>query len=297
MKLSQRLIAAALILLAAAGLTYLVLHGSNTSGKSSQGLPVTASIYPLGEFARAVGGGAANVQVLVPPGTEPHDFDPTPRDIADLHRSRLLIYNGGGLEPWAERLRGELESDGAVVVNASGLPAGSDPHVWLDPVRASRQVAVIRDGFIKADPGGKDRYQANAAALTSRLDALDRSYREGLANCPRRRIVTTHRAFDYLAKRYGFEAVSLTGLSPDEEPSPQRLAEIADYVRANDIKYIFVEALASPKLADTIARETGAQTLEFNPIEGMSAPGATGQDYFTLQAANLANIRVALDCR
>lgn len=288
----------------------------------SDGLPssegkvrVSATFYPMAEFARQVGGDLVEVTTLVSPGIEPHDHDPTPQDMAGVHKSRVFIYNGAGFEPWAEKISDELSSGGVVIVNASdgielmtrdggesedgsGTNSSYDPHVWLDPILASRQVDNIKKGLIEADPQNEAAYEANASAFKDKLADLDNAYRTGLADCGRVDIVTSHQAFKYLAARYDIKVMAISGLSPDEEPSPQRLAEIAQFARRNDVQYIFFETLVSPKLAETIADELGVKTLVFNPLEGLTEQEiAEGMDYLSVQRDNLEKLRTSLDCK
>ncbi len=296
--------------------TISILTGDDGGSGSQEGkIRVTASFYPMAEFARQVGGDRVQVTTLISPGVEPHDYDPTPRDVAGIHQSRLFIFNGAGFEPWASRIEQDLASGGVIVVDASagidlltkdpgsGTGGGTnsysafDPHVWLDPVLAQRQVDNIRDGLIEADPGNRETYEANAAAFKERLSRLDAEFRAGLADCARMDIVTSHQAFRYLGRRYGLNVVTISGLSPDEEPSPQKLAEVAQFARERGVEYIFFETLVSPRLSETIAREVGARSLVFNPLEGLTEEEtAAGKDYITVQEANLANLRQALGC-
>jgi zinc transport system substrate-binding protein len=284
-------------LVVAAGIYAVTQLAPNTRSSSNGRVAVTASFYPMGEFARQVGGDRADVKILVKPGVEPHDYDPSPQDIVAVHRSKLLVYNGAGIEPWADKLAGELGGQGTTVVEAAAGINDGDPHVWLDPVRAMSEVEAIKDGFIKADLAGEAVYEANAQAYQAKLAALNQEYAAGLANCRLHDIITSHAAFSYLAQRYHFQAHGLAGLSPDAEPSPQKLAEAAALVRSHNLKYIFFESLASPKLANTLAKETGATPLEFNPLEGLTGQEAdSGQDYLSVMRHNLENLRIALDC-
>jgi zinc transport system substrate-binding protein len=292
---------------------YLLTAKLSSTSQSNGKLNITTSFYPMGEFARQIGGDKVNVTVLVKPGVEPHDFDPTPGDIAAIHHSKVLIYNGAGLEAWADKLKPELKREGIVVVAASdgialqnidasqaqsGDTSTYDPHVWLDPVLASKEVALVKTALIAADPLNRASYERGAAAYQQQLAALDASYTSGLRVCTNHQIITAHQAFKYLAARYHFEALGIAGLSPDEEPSPAKLAQVAQFARSNNVKYIFFETLASPKLADTIAREVGAQTLVFNPLEGLTdAQLSGGQNYVSVQRENLENLRIALNCK
>jgi zinc transport system substrate-binding protein len=173
-----------------------------------------------------------------------------------------------------------------------------DPHFWLDPVLAQKIVTNIRDGLAKADPSNKDYYARNASAYNAKLAQLDTDYRQGLANCSIHTVISSHDAFSYLGRRYGLTIASIAGLSPDEEPSAGKLAELSRLVRDQGITYVFFESLVSPRLADTIAAETNAKTLVFDPVEGLSNEDQKqGKNYLSVQRENLANLRTALACQ
>jgi len=278
--------------------------GTTPGGK----INVTATFYPLFEAARQVGGDKASVSTLVPPGTEPHEFEPTPRDIVSLSKAKMLIHNGAGLEPWMVRILPDLDKAGIEVVNASknadllqmtdeGDPSKkvSDPHFWLDPVIMQRIVNAIKDAYVRVDPVSKSYYEANAAAYVAQLEALNQKYQTALAGYTRRTIVTSHDAFSYMARRYGLEVIFIAGLSPEAEPSAQQLAEITRLVKERGIKYIFFETLVSPRLAETVAKEVGAHTLVLNPLEGLTSQEMqSGKSYISVMEENLANLKTAL---
>ena len=283
---------------------------SGGSDGSSQGkLNVVASFYPLYEVAREVGGDKASVSNLTPAGTEPHDFAPSPRDVANLSKARIVVYNGAGMEPWADRVLPDLEKKGATVVNASqsadvlqmadeNNPSqkAPDPHFWLDPVIMQSVVSAVKDAYVRVDPANKGYYESNAAEYVARLQALDAEYQAALAPYSRRTIVTSHNAFSYLARRYALDVIFIAGLSPEAEPSAQQLAAISRLAKERGVRYIFFETLASPRLAETAAREVGAQTLVFNPLEGLTGEEIqSGKDYISVMQENLANLRTALE--
>lgn len=299
-------------IIAVAVITLLVKTGSfkHTQNNTAQSgkLNVVGTFYPLAHFAEQVGGDNVQVTNITPAGAEPHDYEPTPQDIVKSETANVFIMNGGGVDTWAEKLQSEMKSKGVMVVNMSeniqlmSAPAGSetslDPHIWLDPVNAQTEVGFIRDALIKADPGHKDAYVQNATAYIAQLQSLDQQYKTGLASCQLHDIVTSHAAFGYMAKRYGLNQISIAGLSPDAEPSALRLAEIAQTVKQKGIKYIFFESLVSPKLSDTIASETGAKTIAFNPLEGLTDQEiASGKTYLSVMQDNLAALRTALECK
>lgn len=270
-------------------------------------LRVVVSFFPYGEFARAVVGDLATVSELVPAGVEPHDFEPTPRDIERMYRADIVIINGAGIDAWAEKVARELPERGVRVIRmADGielLSAGeesdnhsADPHFWLDPILAQDQVRTIAQIISERDEQHRDFYQARAEVFTLELDRLDREYQDGLHQCRLRTIVSSHDAFAYLAKRYLLETVSIAGLSPDAEPSSQRLAEIARETSRLGVKFIFFETLSSPKLAETLAGELGIGTLVFDPIEGAPVVDGARATYTELMRSNLRNLEVALEC-
>lgn len=265
-------------------------------------LQVVASFYPLREFTRQVGGDRMEVTSLVPPGVEPHDWEPSPADMAQVQRARLFIYNGAGLEPWVAKLLREIAGKGLVAVKVTeGLPLKGtppDPHVWLDPVLVQSQVEAIRAGLARADPAHAATYEANARAFTAKLAALHGEFEQGLAKCARRQIITSHAAFGYLAARYGLALISIAGLAPEAEPNPAELARLVQLVRRHGIRYVFFETLVSPRLAEALAREVGARTLVLNPIEGLTKEEAgTGRDYLALMRENLRSLREGLECQ
>jgi zinc transport system substrate-binding protein len=309
-KIIQRAALLAALLAIVAGLTALSHARRGTVAASDSRLQVTASFYPMAEFARQVGGSRATITTLVKPGVEPHDYEPTPQDVAAIYRSKLFIYNGAGLESWAGKLLPDLRAHHITAVRASqdvALKAKdasdtennspTDPHIWMDPRLAVQEVSTIQQAFAAADPAHRSTYQANADAYVKQLETLDAAFKSGLAQCTQHSIVTSHQAFSYLAGEYGLQAVGIAGLNPDSEPSPQKLAAVAAFVKANDVRYIFFENLVSPKLSETIARETGAQTISFNPLEGLSqAEIQQGKNYISVQKDNLQALRTALHC-
>ncbi len=285
----------------------------NQPGSDTQRLQVVASFYPLAHIAEQVGQEFVEVVNLTPAGAEPHDFDPSPKDIASLQRANVFIYNGGGFEPWVSRIAPELEQRGVRLVEATqGLDLlaqaedheeeeeqeeSADPHVWLDPVLVRDQVRLVASAFAAADALHAEKYLEHERTYMQQLDALHQDFTVGLSTCALRDIVVSHSAFSYLATRYDLNMIPIIGFSPNAEPSPARLAEIARLVRDKGITHIFFEALISPKIAETIAQETGAQTLSLNPLEGLTEQEIrSGKDYISVQRENLRALRIALDC-
>ena len=296
----------------------LVVAGCQDSPKAESARPVVvASVYPLFDFARQVAGDRADVVSLVPSGVEPHDWEPSPRDVARIEKAAVFVYNGAGFDPGAERLVRQAGAGRLVVVEATrGIPllavdvpvhekekghamtAGRDPHVWLDPTLARMQVEAIRTGLAKADPANADHYARRASSYAARLTTLHAAFEAGLAECRRREIVVSHAAFTYLAHRYKLLQVPVMGMSPEAEPSPADLARAVRVVRRLGTTVIFFETLVSPRLAQTLAAEVGARTLVLDPVEGVTVDNEkAGKDYIGLMENNLRNLRVALECR
>jgi zinc transport system substrate-binding protein len=261
-----------------------------TQAASSSRKRVVAAFYPLAYAAEQLGGPAVAVGNLTPPGVEPHDLEATPEDVQDIHSADVVLLLGHGFQPQLEDAAGR----GKKVVWLLDTPGlrrfdNGDPHVWLDPARY--ELIVRRIGRALGRP------QA-AARLVARLRALDREYRRGLAHCARREIVTSHEAFAYLGQRYGLRQVAITGLTPEAEPAPKDLQRVVELVRRTHATTIFFETLVSPRIAETVARETHAKTAVLDPLEGITpAEAKRGADYFTVMRANLRALRGALGCR
>lgn len=296
-------------LLFLSGTTGCVVNQQASAPQAPKGkIIVTATIYPLYEFACQVGGERAQVKKLIPAGGEPHSWEPSPRDMVSIFNGQVFIFNGAGLEPWVEKQKEQLAQKKVKTVEASaGMDLirheegehehlAADPHVWLDPVYAQQIVNKIKDALCEVDPVGKTYYSERAAAYYKELEQLDREYREGLGNFADREIVVSHEAFGYLARRYGLRQVGIMGLSPESEPDPVHLKEVVKFCREHKVKYIFFEALVSPKLSETVARETGARTLALNPIGNLTPEQQAGGDnYLSLMRENLANLKMALE--
>lgn len=280
-------------------------------GGSEKKISIVATFYPLQDFAESVGGDAVRVKSIVPAGAEPHDYEPTPQDIVSAYQADVFLLNGAGIDAWAEKIRPELERRGVTVVQMSevvsllpgtaetgGAASTFDPHFWLDPIWAQQEAEALRNVLTLRDPARAEVYTRNTERYSTLLANLDTAYREGLQQCEFHTIVTSHNAFAYLAKRYGFETVSVSGISPEAEASPRVLTEIVETVRSLGLRYIFFETLVSPKVAETLAREVGAETLVFNPIEGLTEEERqTGKNYLSIMRENLNNLQIALQCQ
>ena len=283
-------------------------------------LQVVTTLFPLYDFSRAIAGNRADVRLLLPPGTEPHNFEPKPDDLLNINRAGLFVYTNRYMEPWAEDLIKGVDRNRLTVVDASrGLTLenaagdgevekdhgghshahGKDPHVWLDFANAGRMVDTILSGFVAKDPANRAYYEANATAYKIRLADLDRQYRARLGGCETKTLLQAgHAAFGYLARRYGLTYIAATGVTGDAEPTPAQLAELVKKVRSLKLRYIFSEELVSPRLAETIAAETGALILPLHAAHNVSKEElAGGVTFIAIMEANLEKLSKGLQCR
>jgi zinc transport system substrate-binding protein len=252
---------------------------------------VVASFYPLAWATEQVAGQGVEVVNLTPAGAEPHDVELTPSDVEEIRDADLVVYVGAGFQPAVEDAVADREGPALDV-----LEGADDPHVWLDPLAFSDIVERIAE---QAERLGLESGASGAAAfLESSLRGLDVQYRQGLADCERHTLVTTHAAFGQLAARYGLTQLALAGRTPESEPSPRDLERLIAEVRASGATTVFAEPLVSSRVAETVARESGARVATLDPIEGLSQERLDqGEDYVSVMRANLAALRKALGCR
>ncbi|MBC7320457.1 zinc ABC transporter substrate-binding protein [bacterium] len=258
---------------------------------------VVVSFYPLYDFTKNIGGERIDITTLIPFSVEPHDWEPTPKDISKILNADLFIYNGAGLEPWAERLIRNVKNKRLTVIDMykSIGAKGEDPHIWLDPVLVKAQLKVIKDILVRLDPKNKSYYESNYERYLRKIEELDREIKDTLSRCKKKMFVTSHNAFSRFAKRYGLKQIPMTGITPEAEPNPRDLVEIVKIIKGNKIEYIFTEPLISPKLAESISRETGTKVLVLDPIEGLSESEIkAGKDYLSKMRENLKNLKLAL---
>jgi zinc transport system substrate-binding protein len=291
------------LILCGAALTACGGSGSAGSAPAAQGgrVDVAVGFYPYQYVTERVGGAGVAVTNLTKPGGEPHDLELTPQQVARLADTDLVVYSKGfqpAVDEAVEQQAGGRSLDVLTAVELQAAPeggearSGQDPHVWLDPVRLGTIALAVADRLAEVDPDGAQGYRDRAGALQSELGALDGQLREGLASCLRREIVTSHDAYGYLAGAYGLTQVPIAGLSPEDEASPGRLAQIAVESKEKGVTSIFFEELVSPKVAESLAREVGASAVVLSPLEGAPETG----DYVTAMQANLSTLRSALGC-
>ena len=272
---------------------------------SSGKLTVVATIFPLADFVKNVAGDKVEVVTLLKPGDSPHTYAERPSYSKAVARAKLLVVNGAGLDFWVENLKAAA-SDNMVVVDTSAVLAeegllltgdehddgGTNPHFWLDPVLAQKQVEAIAAALVAADPDNKDFYLENAADYIAQLQSLDEEIKSITQLFSSREFITFHPAWTYFAKRYGLVEAAVIAEAPGKEPTIEDIMRIVDKVRNLKVKAIFAEPQFSTKAADTIAADSGAEVLLLDPIGG---PKLAGKDsYIALMRYNVGQMGEAM---
>lgn len=277
-------------------------------------LNVVTTFYPMYDFTKNVAGDEAEVTLLLEAGTDTHGYEPSAKEVAAISDADVFVYNSEEMEVWVSSVLESIDTENTVIVNASeGISLLEsteedhhdeneedhhhevDPHIWLDPVLAQEEVTNIKEGLVAADPENEEIYETNATQYNEKLQTLDQEFTNAFNDATNRVFVTQHAAFAYLADRYDLEQVSIAGISTEEEPSPAKLAELQDYINANDIHYIYYAETSSSKIAETLANETGTELEILNPIEGITTEDQEkGTDYIQLMKNNLAALQKSI---
>jgi len=293
-------------LLAVLPMAALTLTGCQVPQPAPGTISVVVGLYPYAYLAQAIGQDHVTVTNLTQPGAEPHDLELTAMQVAQVATSSLTIYEAG-LQPAVDaavkqaKPNTSLDVTSVVPLESHGTGAddpsnGSlDPHIWLDPTHMVTIAQAIADILIRIDPANQSTYTQGLATLTATLTTIDTAYTQGLSSCQRTEFLTTHAAFGYLAERYDLTQISISGLSPDAEPSPDRIAEIHQIAQEKGLTTVFFETLTSPDLAKTIASDMGLATDVLDPIEGLTKD-SRGEDYAAIMSSNLTALRTANGC-
>ena len=286
---------------------------------SNEKIQVMTTFYPMYEFTKQVVGDKGDVELLIPAGTEPHDFEPSAKDLAKISDSDVFVYNSPELETWTDNLTDTVDTKQTEIIQASkdiklmegtehdheeahdhdtqeheehGHSHELDPHVWLDPALAIKEVETIRDQLSKKYPDDKAAFEKNAASYIDELKKLDEEFQTAFKDAKNKTFVTQHAAFGYLANQYGLTQEAIAGISPDQEPSPSRLSELKHYVDDNQVKVIYFEENASSKVAETLSKETGVKLEVLNPLESLTDKQIKdGEDYLSVMRENLAALK------
>lgn len=307
------LIAVVLSLLVVAGATS--CRRQDHPGKATQ-MAVVTTLFPLHDFTKNIVGGKASVTLLLPPGVEAHGFEPKAGNMLSISKADLFIYTGAQMESWAEGVVRGAGNEDLLVVDASKgviLREGmvghhdeshpghgrTDPHIWLDLVNAEKMVDTILAALAQRDPQNDKTYAANAAAYKEKLRALDRAFKNTLQTCRKDTFIHGgHFAFGYLAARYGLHYISAYQGSPDAEPTPKRLIELKKTMEEKGIRYVYYEELITPRVAEILARETGAKLLKLHGAHNVTKQEFEGGiSFLAIMEENLNNLKAGLECR
>lgn len=269
---------------------------SNKAATEDGKLKIYTSFYTMYDFTSKIAGDKAEVVNLVSDGTEPHEWEPSTSDMINLESADMLIYNGAGMEHWIDKITESLEndiilveaSDGVTLIDDELTQGNSDPHVWLDAKNAKIEIENIKNALVQADEANAEYYEANYEKYAKMFDELDEELTSRIKELDNKNIIVSHEAFSYLCKAYGLTQTSIGDLEADAEPDAKRLAEIVEFAKSNQVTTIFFEELVSPKMANVIADEIGADTAVLNPVEGLTGEQVeAGEDYFSIMRANI----------
>lgn len=298
------------IILISVGIYALVSHNPTMSDKNNK-IVIVTTLFPLYDSAQNIGGDKVEVSLLLPPGVEPHSFDPKPSDIAKINKADIFIFTGKFMEPWAQDIINGLSNKIVIVDSSTGAkmipavfhdkdePQGAmDPHIWLDFDNDKIIVDNITNALCKKDSKNANYYKQNADKYKNSLTKLDSEYKTVLTNCKSRTIVYGgHYAFGYLANRYGLKYLAAQGISPDAEPTAQDLIRLIEHIKNDNISYIFYEELTSPKIAETLAEETQAKMLLLNAGHNITRKDFENKvSFFSIMESNLKNLKTGLGC-
>lgn len=287
---------------------------SDDIGEPNNKLRVITTTFPLYDFARNIGGDKIKVSLLLPPGSDAHNFEPRPEDIIKISKSDIFLFTNFEMEHWAYRIIKAVTGKSSMLAVESGSgalliplteanegeknPSKFDPHIWLDFDNARKMVDNIAVALVKRDSRNSDYYLKNARDYKIKLTELDNKYREQLSRCQAKEILHAgHWAFAYLASRYHLRYIAAYNSSADSEPSPQKILTLIERVKVQKISYIFYEDLIAPRLARTIADETGAGLLKLNNGHDISKNDLKkDKTFISLMEENLLSLKKGLRC-
>lgn len=277
-------------------------NSRSTTVAESQQMKVLVSFNPLYEFTKEIGKERVDVSMIIPNGIEPHDWEPTIQDIQKMKNADMVVINGGGFEPWIEKLT-SINSKILIVDTSDGIPLlnkdqsgfgntfQKDPHFWLDPILAKKQVLNIAKGLIKIDPDNAKYYQENADIYNTKLDLLDKKIRTELSICNKKDFLAFHNAFSYFANEYGLnQHAIITNIDENAEPTAGTLEQVMQKAKALRLHVIFTEEAVNPRVSEVVASEIGGRVLVLSPME--VNPENIG--YVKKMEQNLSNLKEAL---
>ncbi|WP_246521264.1 metal ABC transporter solute-binding protein, Zn/Mn family [Ornithinibacillus massiliensis] len=292
-------------------------------------LTIFTSIYPLEDFAKKIGGEHVQVNTLIPPGADSHTFEPTSKDILDIAKADAFIFNGLGMESYAEKVKETLKKEDVVFVEAAeGIEAiphdhehhgeeashdhdgddhqdsehddghhhgDQDPHVWIDPYQAIVLAENIKNTLVDLKPDAREEFEENFETLKQDLEALDEEFHQLVDSKENPEMIVSHAAYGYWEKSYGIKSIPIAGLSSSQEPSQSELTKLIQVAKEKDLKYVIFEQNITPKVAKVIQDEIGAEALYLHNLSTLTDEDIeSGEDYFSLMERNLETLDKAL---
>lgn len=324
-----------------ASTSILAACGSNTDSSTSDDkkTEIYTSTFATAAIAREIGGNQVNVKMIVPPGADPHSYEPTSKQLTEIAKGDLFLLTGTTLEPYSKKIQESLkgtdvrfvetskdvtllesdatlhahEEEGHTEDEHAHEEAGHDdhatdehaheeeehdhgkydPHVWLDPVNAKAMARSITVALSKEVPKDKATFEKNLKAFDQQADALDKEFKQAVADGSKKELLVTHAAYGYLAERYGFTQLPIAGISPSDEPSQKQLAALVKEARMHDLKYVAFEETVSPKVARVIQKEIGAKSVTIHNLESVTK-SQQNSSYFKLMEENVQTLEQAL---
>lgn len=314
----RKLLISLVILILLVGGVIVLFNSSNTDNKKEYGkINVIATIYPIYDFAKEIAGDKASVSMLLSPGVELHDFEPTPQDIIKIQKTDLFLYLGEELEPWAHTAIAGMDkrdnlkeiARNIVLVESEEFEHGHseehheehgkyDTHIWLDPTKSIKMVQNITDDLCEKDPKNSGYYRQRATEYTKKLVELDKKFDETVKNGKRKEIAFGGPfSYGYFVKRYGLDYISAYDSCGEEsEPSVNKVLEVVEKMKTDGLPVVFYKELSSGNIVRTIADETGAEALEFNSLHSVTKEQMeSGKTYLDIMEQNLYNLKRALE--
>ncbi|MFY9114711.1 MAG: metal ABC transporter substrate-binding protein [Dethiobacteria bacterium] len=269
-------------------------YGTNPDKENK--MSIVTTIFPIADIIRNIGGDYVHVTCLLPPGADPHTFEPTVAQVKAMARTDLFVYIGNGLDDWSLKLSAAADRDLSIVrlsenMELAASPSsphdhnckesnniycthGNNPHIWLDPVMVRDHIImVITRELSRSCPQGKTCFAENSNAYRTELTKLDKEINDRLFSLENRSFISCHSAWAYFAARYGLEEAAVISEHPGQEPSPRWIAELVDLTEALGISTIFAESQLNPALAESIAAEIDGRVLLLDPLGGEGLPG------------------------
>lgn len=292
---------------------------NETMSTKKETLTVYTTIFPLEDFTKKIGGKDVEVKSVYPPGTDAHTYEPTQKMMMEMANANLFIYNGAGLEAFAEKLHDTLQKENVKIIETTkGIDLLEyedehthndahhdsndnnhhevDPHVWLDPILAIQQAETIKDALVSLKPERKDEFEANFEQVKKQLEKLDEQLKEVIQQAKTDKILVAHAAYGYWEKRYGLKQISVTGLSPSNEPSQKSLTNVIKKAKEHELKYILFETFATPQVAEVVKKEVGADILRIHHLSSQTEEDQkNNKDYFDLMNENIKTLEKALN--